>query len=64
MPHITFPAGQFPGTPGLMQYRQETGRPLSQLVEVLLRDTNSLSRSERELVAAYVSAINDAGSAR
>lgn len=59
MPHITFPAEQFPGTPGLMMYRQETGRPLSQLVEVLLRDTNTLSRSERELVAAYASSIND-----
>jgi uncharacterized peroxidase-related enzyme len=59
MPHITFPAEQFPGTPGLMQYRQETGRPLSQLVEVLLRDANTLSRSERELVAAYASTHND-----
>jgi len=42
-----------------MRHRQETGRPLSALVEVLLRDANTLSRSERELVAAYVSSLND-----
>lgn len=59
MPHITMAPEQFPGTPGLMQHRQETGRPLSSLVEVLLRDTNTLSRSDRELVAAYVSSMND-----
>jgi uncharacterized peroxidase-related enzyme len=59
MPHITLAPEQFPGTPGLMQHRQETGRPLSALVEVLLRDTNTLSRAERELVAAYVSSRND-----
>ncbi|QFZ18300.1 carboxymuconolactone decarboxylase family protein [Saccharothrix syringae] len=59
MPHITMPAQSFPGTPGLMQYRQETGRPLSELAEVLLRDDNTLSRSDRELIAAYVSSLND-----
>lgn len=59
MPHITIPPQIPPGTPGLMQYRPETGRPLSQLAEVLLRDAHSLSRSERELIATRVSAQND-----
>ena len=59
MPHLTFPPEQMPGTPGLMNYRQDTGRPLSQLAEVLLRGPHTLSPSERELIAARVSAIND-----
>lgn len=59
MPHVTMPAEALPGTPGLMQYRQETGRPLSELAEVLLRSANSLTRSERELIAAYASSLND-----
>ena len=59
MAHVDIPPGTPPGTPGLMMYRQDTGGPLSQLAEVLLRDENSLSRSERELIAAYVSYLND-----
>ncbi|MFJ6676992.1 carboxymuconolactone decarboxylase family protein [Actinosynnema sp. NPDC091369] len=59
MPHVTMPAEAFPGTPGLMQYRMETGTPLSELAEVLLRNANSLTRSERELMAAYASSLND-----
>ncbi len=59
MPHVTMPAQAFPGTPGLMQYRLETGTPLSELAEVLLRNANSLTRSERELMAAYASSLND-----
>ena len=48
-----------PGIRGLLQYRPETGRPLSELAEVLLRGPGSLSRGERELIAAYVSGLND-----
>ncbi|HEU5160896.1 MAG TPA: carboxymuconolactone decarboxylase family protein [Streptosporangiaceae bacterium] len=59
MPYITMPPKTMPGTPGLMDYRKETGRPLSQLAEVLLRDAHSLSRAERELIAARVSELND-----
>ncbi|MBT2212763.1 carboxymuconolactone decarboxylase family protein [Actinomadura sp. NEAU-AAG7] len=59
MPHITMPPELMPGTPGLMRYRPETGRPLSQLAEVLLRGEHSLSRADRELIAAHVSALND-----
>jgi uncharacterized peroxidase-related enzyme len=59
MPYISMPPELMPGTPGLMRYRPETGRPLSQLAEVLLRDAHSLSRADRELIAARVSALNE-----
>jgi uncharacterized peroxidase-related enzyme len=48
-----------PGILGLLRYRPETGRPLMELAEVLLRGPSTLSRGERELVAAYVSGLNE-----
>jgi uncharacterized peroxidase-related enzyme len=42
-----------------MMFRPETAGPLNQLAEVLLRGDNSLSRGERELIAAYVSNLNE-----
>ena len=42
-----------------MAFRPETARPLNDLVEVLLRAPNSLSPGERELIATYVSSLND-----
>jgi len=42
-----------------MQFRPETSTPLNLLVEVLLRSDEGLSRGERELIAAYVSSLND-----
>jgi uncharacterized peroxidase-related enzyme len=58
MPHIALPEGQ-PGIRGAMAFRPETARPLNDLVEVLLRAPNSLSPGERELIATYVSYLND-----
>jgi uncharacterized peroxidase-related enzyme len=58
MPHITLNSGE-PGIRGLLQFRPETGRPLSELAEVLLRGPSTLSRGERELIGAYVSGLND-----
>jgi uncharacterized peroxidase-related enzyme len=43
----------------LLAYRPETAGPLGELAEVLLRGDNSLSRGERELIAAYVSRLNE-----
>ena len=43
----------------MLRYRPETGRPLSELAEVLLRGPSTLTRGERELIAAYVSALNE-----
>jgi uncharacterized peroxidase-related enzyme len=49
---------QFPGIIGLMAFRPETARPLNELANVLLVQPNSLSRGDRELIAAYVSGLN------
>jgi uncharacterized peroxidase-related enzyme len=58
MPHIALNSDE-PGIRGLLRFRPETGRPLSDLAEVLLRGPSTLTRGERELIAAYVSALND-----
>lgn len=58
MPHIDLPEG-VPGILGPMMFRPETARPLNQLAEVLLRGDSTLSRGERELIAAYVSWLNE-----
>jgi uncharacterized peroxidase-related enzyme len=58
MPHIDLPEG-IPGIRSLFEFRPETAQPLLQLVEVLLRDESTLSRGERELIASYVSRLNE-----
>ena len=58
MPHIALPEG-VPGIVGLLQYRPLTARPLNDLAETLLRGDNTLTRGERELIAAHVSKLND-----
>ncbi len=58
MAHIKLPEG-LPGIRGPMAFRPETARPLNELAEVLLRTENSLSRGDRELIATYVSSLND-----
>src|ERR1700761_2417453 len=58
MPHIELPEG-LPGIRGAMAFRPETARPLNDLVETLLHSPNSLTAGERELIATYVSYLND-----
>ncbi len=58
MPHIDF-KNDLPGIRGAMAYRPETAAPLSELAEILLRDDDGLSRLDRELIATYVSYLND-----
>ncbi|HEX5434828.1 MAG TPA: peroxidase-related enzyme, partial [Candidatus Angelobacter sp.] len=58
MPHIALPPDQ-PGIRGAMAFRPETAKPLNELVEVLLRGPNTLTPGERELIATYVSYLND-----
>lgn len=58
MAHIDLPTNS-PGIRGLFEFRPETAAPLGQLAEVLLRGDNTLERGERELIAAYVSSLND-----
>ncbi|SKC64947.1 carboxymuconolactone decarboxylase family protein [Ohtaekwangia koreensis] len=58
MAHINLPEG-LPGIRGPMAFRPETTKPLNELAEVLLRSENSLSRGDRELIATYISYLND-----
>lgn len=58
MPHIAIPAG-IPGIRGPLSLRPDIAKPLSGLMEVLMRDENILSRGERELIATYVSHLNN-----
>ena len=48
-----------PGIRGLMDFRPETAQPMNNLAEVLLRKDSTLSRGDRELIATYVSYLND-----
>ncbi|MCW2933292.1 MAG: peroxidase family protein [Actinomycetia bacterium] len=58
MPHIDLNSDE-PGIRGLFRFRPATARPLSELADVLLRGPSTLSRGERELIAAYVSSLNE-----
>jgi uncharacterized peroxidase-related enzyme len=58
MPHIQLPEG-LQGIRGPMAYRPETAKPLNELAEILLHAPNSLAPGERELIATYVSYLND-----
>src|SRR4051812_10515683 len=57
MPYIALNSDE-PGIRGLFRFRPETAGPLNQLAEVLLRGDSTLTRGERELIAAYVSSLN------
>ena len=58
MAHIQVPEG-VPGIRSLVMFRPETGKPLYDLAQVLLRGESPLTEAERELIAAYVSKRND-----
>jgi uncharacterized peroxidase-related enzyme len=58
MAHIQLPDG-LPGIRGLLALRPETARPIGQLTDVLLHAPSTLSPGEREMIAAYVSGLND-----
>jgi uncharacterized peroxidase-related enzyme len=58
MAYIHVPEG-LPGIRGLMAFRPETATYLNELAEILLRGENSLTRGDRELIATYVSYLND-----
>jgi uncharacterized peroxidase-related enzyme len=58
MAHIKVAEG-IPGIRSLVAFRPETGKPLYDLAQVLLRGSSPLSEAERELIAAYVSYRND-----
>ena len=58
MPHINV-NNNLPGIRGLMAFRPETAGPMGDLANALLRDTEGLTPAERELIATYVSYLND-----
>jgi uncharacterized peroxidase-related enzyme len=58
MPHIKL-SDELPGIVSLFAFRPDTAKPLRALAEVLLRESNTLTSGERELIASYVSSRND-----
>ena len=58
MSHIQLPEG-LQGIRGPMAFRPETAKPLNELAEALLHAPNSLPQADRELIATYVSSLND-----
>lgn len=59
MAHIDVREG-VPGIRSLVMFRPETGKPLYELAEALLRNqSGSLTSAEKELIAAYTSSKND-----
>jgi len=54
MPHIPLES-HLPGITGLLEYRKDTGAPIRDLTQILLRGPSSLSEVERELLATVVS---------
>lgn len=58
MSHIELKDG-VPGIRSLFLFSPETAKPLLELAETLLRRPASLSQGERELIASYVSNLNE-----
>ena len=58
MPHIQLPE-ELPGIRALLAFRPETARPLSDLADALLHAAGTLTPGEREVIAAYVSRLNN-----
>jgi uncharacterized peroxidase-related enzyme len=58
MPYINVDE-DLPGIRALLAFRPETATPIGVLAENLLRTSDSLSRADRELIAMYVSSLND-----
>ena len=58
MAHIKLQDG-LPGIRGLLVYSPETAKPMGALAQILLRDDNSLTIAEREMIGTYVSSEND-----
>jgi uncharacterized peroxidase-related enzyme len=58
MPHIKL-SDELPGISGAFAFRPETAKPMRELADILLHQPNSLEPGERELIATYVSSLND-----
>ena len=58
MPHIEVNEN-LPGIRSLMAFSPQTAEPMSKLANLLLRDNKGLSMADSELIATYVSYLND-----
>jgi uncharacterized peroxidase-related enzyme len=58
MPHIDLRSDLY-GITSLLDKRKEVAEPLCELTQLLLRGESTLTESERELIAAYVSYLNE-----
>ena len=54
MPYIPLES-HLPGITGLLEHRKDTGKPIRELTQILLRGPSALSEAERELLATVVS---------
>ena len=57
MPYIPLEE-HLPGITGLLEYRQDSAKPIRELTQVLLRGPSTLTEAERELIATVVSSRN------
>jgi uncharacterized peroxidase-related enzyme len=58
MPHIKLEDG-VPGILGPMRFSPQTAAPMNLLANALMQTDEGMSRGERELIATYVSSLND-----
>jgi uncharacterized peroxidase-related enzyme len=58
MPHINVDPN-LPGIRSLMAFSPDTAVPMGKLANLMLRTNEGLSMAEREMIAAYVSYLND-----
>lgn len=58
MSHIKF-NNNFPGMAALLYHRSDIGKAISPLAQAAMRGPSPLTAGERELIAAYVSSLND-----
>jgi uncharacterized peroxidase-related enzyme len=57
MPYIPLES-HLPGITGLLEYRKDSGQPIRELTQILMRGQSTLTEGERELIASVVSAGN------
>ena len=57
MPYIPLEE-HLPGITGLLEYRKDSGQPIRELTQILMRGNSTLTEAERELIASVVSIGN------
>ncbi|MGN6542365.1 MAG: carboxymuconolactone decarboxylase family protein [Ginsengibacter sp.] len=57
MPYIPLES-HLPGITGLLEYRKDSGQPIRELTQILMRGESTLTEGERELIASVVSTGN------